>query len=222
MTSPTLDTLTNSVFSDLSDTPKVVFTTAQVYDFIRAGVADLNRVAPLEGVESIALVTDPDTGIVTAFSYNVLMTLPYAVEIYRISDGYTEPVPQAVEGETVWTGWVFRETPAGGTIEFPQWYLQALDTDQFGLRLRGYTPRIVPTTGGSVIQLNDEDEYSVRAFAKAQAFDLLSHDRSLFAQWQGQTNNTDVSPTQMMQMAASAKQDWDHTRSHIRTVRRYW
>jgi hypothetical protein len=72
------------------------------------------------------------------------------------------------------------------------------------------------------VSVSGEEEFSVRSFARAQGFDMLAHDRSLFAQWQGQTNNTDVSPTQMMQMEANAKQEWLKHRSLIRVVRRYW
>jgi hypothetical protein len=71
------------------------------------------------------------------------------------------------------------------------------------------------------VALSEEEIYSVRSYAKSEGYDLLSHDRSLFSQWQGQTNNTDVSPTQMMQMAGNAKQEWDRHRGLIRTVRRY-
>jgi hypothetical protein len=72
------------------------------------------------------------------------------------------------------------------------------------------------------VPLSSEEEYSVRGYAKSAGFDLLSHDRGLFAQWQVQTSNSDVSPTQMMQMALNAKGDWDRQRSLIRVVRRYW
>ena len=80
---------------------------------------------------------------------------------------------------------------------------------------------MVDPTPSPTIAISGEEEYSVRAYAKSAGFDMLAHDRGLFAQWQGQTNNTDVSPTQMMQMAGNAKQEWDRHRGLIRTVRRY-
>ena len=51
---------------------KVVFSQLQVEDFIRAGIADVNRVAPQDIHEDIKLVTDPDSGAVTVWTYATL------------------------------------------------------------------------------------------------------------------------------------------------------
>jgi hypothetical protein len=225
---PTLADLTNSVFSDLADGPPgLVFTQLQVEDFIRGGIADLNRVAPTDSIDDLDLVLDPDTNLITTFAYDTPINLPYRVEWRRSSDGWTQPIPEAVEGESGVTGFVFRQTPAGGNIEFPYWMLGGIDGSIYGIRLHGYAARPLPYTTdpdpalSPAIAVTPEEEYSIRAYAKSAGFDLLAHDRSLFAQWAGQTNNTDVSPTQMMQMAGGAKQEWDRHRSLIRTVRRY-
>ena len=92
----------------------------------------------------------------------------------------------------------------------------------YGYGARPLPPSVTDPTPSPETGLSETETYSVRAYAKSAGFDLLAHDRSLFAQWQGQTNNTDVSPTQMTQMAAGAKVEWDRQRGLIRVVRKQW
>lgn len=222
---PTLDEMMASVYSDVADDAREVFSDVQIGDFIRGGIVELNRVQPQDIAVVIDLTTDPTTGDVTQFAYTIPINLPYRVEWRRHSDGYGGLIGEAVEGQTASTGWTFSQIGDGGTIEFPQFWLAQFDAASNDIIVHGYGTRPIPyNSGGSSPQvgLTSAEEYSVRAYAKAEAYDLLAHDRSLFAQWQGQTNNSDVSPTQMMQMAAGSKQEWDRHRGLIRTVRRYW
>jgi hypothetical protein len=225
---PTLAELVKGVYRDLADEAEAVFSTLQVEDFVRAGIADLNRVAPNEGVEEIALTVDPDTGIPTVFSYDIGIHLPYKVEIVRNADGYSWSLsdPGDDGGMEQSGGYNFFATAGGGTIEFPKWWLEAFPAGTHTIRVLGYMERPLPVTiegqASPETGLSGTEEYSVRASAKSQGFDLLAHDRSLFAQWQGQTNNTDVSPTQITQMAQGAKSEWDRQRGLIRVVRRSW
>ena len=222
---PKLVDLVTGVYRDLADESKEVFSTVQVEDFIRGGIADLNRAAPMDTVEEIELVTDPDTGAVTQWAYNIAIELPYRVEVRRKSDGWIRSITDPDDSNTGIGGFTFRRTADGGTIEFPQWWLSSFPADAYLIRVFGYAPRPLPVTVAgedTMVSLSGEEEYAVRAYARQQGFDLLTHDRALFAQWQGQTNNSDVSPTQMMQMAGAAKQEWDRQRGLIRVVRRYW
>lgn len=224
---PTLEALVDGVYRDLADESKVVFSTLQVEDFIRGGIADLNRVAPTDTVYTIPLVVDVDTGLVTQFVYDTPIELPHHVEVVRNVDGYRASLSSPVDGYVdPQGGWTFRKTATGGTFDFAQWWLEAFDAANFTIKVSGYAVRPLPYTvegqASPEVALSSEEEYSVRLYAKSEGFDLLSHDRSLYQQWQGQSNNTDVSPTQMMQMAANAKQGWDRHRGLIRTVRRYW
>lgn len=224
----TLAELSQGVWRDLADeaTPHV-FSTLQVEDFIRGGIAELNDVAPSDIIYDLPLVTDPDTGIVTTFSYDIPINLPHRVEIIRTVDGYRWSLSEPEDGYVGTGGYDFRATAAGGTIDFPAWYLNQFDASSYLIRIHGYGARPLPAsvvdpTPSPDCGLSPEEEYTVRAYAKSAGFDLLSHDRSLFAQWQGQTNNTDVSPTQMMQMAAGASRDWDRQRGLNRVVRKFW
>lgn len=223
----TLAELADGVYRDLADEAKQVFSILQIEDFIRGGISELNRVAPLDMTEGIALVTDIDTGVVTQWSYPTVIHLPYLVEYYRHTDGYAYVIGEGEPGQTGSHSYLFRATPTGGVIDFPQWWLMGFPASTHSIRVHGYGSRPLPE---SVVDpepspetgLGSDEEYSVRAYAKSAGYDLLAHDRSLFAQWQGQTNNTDVSPTQVTQMAAGAKQEWDRHRGLIRVVRRYW
>jgi len=222
---PLLSELVIRTYRDLADEAKAVFSTLQIEDFIRGGIADLNRVAPTDTMELIEFTTDPDTGQIAAYGYDIGIELPYRVEAMRLSDGYTTPIPEADIGQTGLTGFTFRKTATGGYIEFPGWYLKGFALSEGVIRVHGYAQRPLPYTVGAVdpmVGLSQDEEYAVRSYAKSAGYDMLAHDRSLFAQWQGQTNNSDVSPTQMMQMASSAKQEWDRHRGLIRVVRRYW
>lgn len=225
---PKLSDMTDRVYRDLADEAKQVFSLIQVEDFVRGGIAELNRIAPLDSAYEIPLTVDPTSGLITEFLYDIPVELPYKVEWQRIDNGYAGLVGEAVMGETVSTGYTFKKTPVGGQIEFPQFWLVQLDPDVYRIRVHGYVarplpydtdpdPQVSPETG-----LSDQEEYTVRSYAKQAGFDLLAHDRGLFAQWQGQTNNTDVSPTQMMQMAQNSKGEWDRQRGLNRVIRRYW
>ena len=86
----TLAELTDGVYRDLADEAKAVFSILQVEDFIRGGIADLNRVAPhRHRSTTLPLTTDVDTGVVTEFAYDIPIELPYRVEVFGVSDGYT-------------------------------------------------------------------------------------------------------------------------------------
>jgi hypothetical protein len=222
----TLAALVDGVYRDLADQEQEVFSTLEIEDFVRGGIADLNRVAPNDTVYELVLVTDPDTGVVTQMVYDIPIELPYRTTIRRDSDGYEQSVTEPVDGWQGSGGIDFKRTATGGRMEFPIWYLSQFDASSYTIRVHGYAPRPLPYTvdgdPSPEVGLSSEEEYSVRAYAKAAGFDLLAHNRSLFAQWQGQTNNSDVSPTQMMQMSGNAKQEWDRQRGLIRTVRKMW
>jgi hypothetical protein len=219
---PTLDQLVTSVYRDLADDPRQVFTVAQVEDFIRGGIVELNRVAPLDTVDTIDFI-DGQT------EYPTTLNLIYAASL-RDKDGRTVAVIDMLEnGQPFVYGYTFRRQGGGGVIEVTRGMVdQAMsveDSSRPSIRLAGYAPRPLPySVSGDDPEtgLDSDEEYAVREFAKAEGFTLLTHDRALFQQWQGQTNNTDVSPVMMMNMASGARNEWHSKRGLIRTVRRYW
>lgn len=336
---PTLDELTTSVFRDLADEAQAVFTDLQVQDFIRGGIAELNRIAPPETTEDIDLVQG-------TYEYATTISLPYDVELRDSVTGMLMRLAEPEPNTAAFGQYRFRQAPGGGIIELPPAVVEGVAWEESGapgsavpeievlldavattkayalfpdeamdqqpyaftfilgpgvtdpnlrarttfevrssngvgelqvlgadwvatpievadtivnsrgftgesqggggranfrisevftiteppeefvsnthLHIGGYGKRPLPVLGADETGLNDEEAFAVRAYAKSEGFDLLTHDRSLFGQWQGQTNNTDVSPVMIMNMAMTAKNQWDRTRGHVRTVRRYW
>lgn len=89
------------------------------------------------------------------------------------------------------------------------------------LAVWGYADRDLPVNDADVLDLEDNTDYlCVLNHCKHLGFELLNHDRSLYQQWLAATNNTDVSPTQLQGMAASAEQTFDRMRSRNVRLRR--
>jgi hypothetical protein len=224
----TLATMVQRIYRDLADEAQEVFTNTMVEDFVREGIAELNRIAPPEVSVNIALTVDDATNRVMVDTYNIPIDLPYRVAKVWFDGRGTygmQTIPAAEDGvDEMAYGFLFRRTPTGGVITFPRVVIDSIDPDYQGLNVAGYGSRPMPFTGtvSPTLSLSEEEEYLIRVFGRSRGYDVLSHDRSLFAQWQGQTNNSDVSPTQMMQMAANAANDWDRQRGLNRVVRKYW
>jgi hypothetical protein len=218
---PTLGALTTSVYRDLADEAKEVFSVLQIEDFIRHGVAELNRIAPQDVQDSPAWPVD-ENNRVNSQAIATICDLPYQIVLqWTNGTGTAMPIPPADPGQTHMTGFTFRRNSTGGLITLPMSIIREVDPDIHALRVSGYTSRPIPYGSTTQIAISDEEEYLVRAYCKSQGYDLLAHDRAMFAQWQGQTNNTDVSPTQLMQLAAGSAQSWDRMRGLNRVVRKY-
>jgi hypothetical protein len=65
------------------------------------------------------------------------------------------------------------------------------------------------------------DEAAVRAFCRLQGLRALVEDRALFTQWQTQTNNADISPTQLGNMKSEAYREWERMVARIRRIPRF-
>ena len=234
---PTLTEMRDRVYRDLADDNQVVFTTLQVDDFIRAGIAELNRVAPVDRYEDITPLDQ-----VTEYAVDIVRPYRLVVRSYDGNEVGSFPMvdPNDMMYGSLW-GYRFRTAGEGGVVELPLSVVQrfvGIEQNAPTFRLYGYGNRDIPYITQELADpedpqselididpetsLNGDEEYSVRQFAKAEGFTLLTHDRSLFAQWQGQTNNTDVSPVMMMNMAGMARSEWDSRRGLIRVLRRDW
>lgn len=225
-----LSELVKRSYRDLADEARNVFTVEQVEDFLRGGIAELNRLAPLDTYEDITFVDGQR-------DYPTDIVLPYAVRLYNQSGQRVLDLIRTDDGHAVTYGWNHRVMGSTASIEVDAytvtWALSHEDNVRPGLRVYGYANRPMPykteTAPGPPpvyddpeVVLGEEEQFWAREYAKTLGYDLLTHDRGLFAQWQGQTNNTDVSPPMMMNMAATAKSDWERKSRQITTIRRYW
>lgn len=204
---PTLAELRTKVSRDLRDTQNRTFLAAYVDDLINAGIEEMSRLVPREIVDEI----DPAAGV---YRYSTECETAFRLESWR-GDTLLGVMPQN-EGDSSQSGWEL----FGGFLYLPvAWVDQSqIGTDIFNLW--GYAARAQLTADAQVAQLDDNTEWGVRRYARAQAFALMQNDRALFKQWQGASQNTDVSPNQLNQMVALYASEWDRTRNYLRRLRR--
>jgi hypothetical protein len=213
---PTLDALIASLKIVLrdNDSPEV-FTFGMCQQFLDDGINELNQIRPREVVGTI----DADSDISGELA-------PRLDEIWKVEyvdpEGFIYSTVPASDGDT--PGWVFY----GRRIRFdgqtrrnisrlidqtePPWTLR-----WYGYQLRDMTP----ASGSGIVEFDvPEDEFLVLRYGRWAGLRSLNNDRSLFQQWVQQTNNTDVSPTQLNQMVAMAEQEWLGLRRRSLRVRR--
>lgn len=208
---PTLSELYAKIGRDLRDADHTTFGTDVLADFIGDGIAEINQIKPNE----LRLeVTDLD----------VLGALPFThvwkVEVVK-ADGYgQEVIPPNNDGTTHYqNGWTYFAT----NLQLPQSVLRVLDQAFIDvtmvLLIYGYYDRNPLVDDSDVFDGVLEDEQLLRRYVKALGFQALLADRNLFQQWQVQTNNTDVSPTQLTNMAQSAEAEWNRVKRRAYKVR---
>jgi|SRR5215471_654623 len=224
---PTLGDLTTRVSRDLADPNQIVFSLPLVQDFVRAGMVEINRLIPLETQVDLVLVDGQNRYVLNLIQPTDIDIRDQVTEYVVSSLPYANAVGLDVEADFVprW-GWFWQRTGDDrGIIELPlslvDAHMRMDDTLRPIIRVYGYGYRTIPYDPTFETGLGGEEEYALREFAKAQGYDLLTHDRSLFAQWQGQTNNTDVSPVMMMNMAGNAMSQWERRKGAIRQLRRW-
>lgn len=207
-TPPNLTTLITTVSRDLRDEGNKTFTTPMVTDLINEGIAELNRIRPVETMLELDPADWPN--------YPVTLDNIFLVE-WQYQEAYPfQTVPESDRGDTATQGgWDF----FAGVLTMPGAMTPpALDAS---IRVWGYGQRDPLTAGGDQANFRDSsDEQAVRAYARYTGAEMLLHERALFGQWQTQANNTDVSPTQMLQIASTFKQEWSDLRKRVARLRR--
>jgi hypothetical protein len=206
---PDFDHLKDAVALDLRDVLFKTFTEPMVGSLINEGIAELDRLRPWPRVVALAW-TYPATDIALGRQQII------ALEAQNYTDAPWRYVPQCsrtFEGIAAdgWDQW-------GDTLILPQGILTS-DTTAF--RALCYEDRDPLKNETDVAQFFDmTDEEVVRAYARWTALEMLLHDRTLYQQWQTQANNSDVSPTQLLQMASTFKQEWSDLRKRAVLLRR--
>jgi len=227
---PSVADLTAKVRRALRDANEAVFEPEQVIDFINYGLSELSLIRPLETTVAIndvdglngINVDDPDAITVTDLDY------VWAVEVIGMDDttarGREETISPDDPSVNWRNGWDF----VAGQIVLPAWNLRWLgdvwgeDEPTHQLRVRGYRHRRrIDDPDLDVLDLYSlPEEQAVVTLAQQAGLEALMNDRSLFQQWQTATNNTDVSPTQLANMAFGAQSKWERMRKHLYLMRR--
>ena len=207
---PQYGALRTSVAQDLRDPNKKTFTDEHLKSLVNEGIAELDRLRPLEQV----------------------VTLPWVYPTGSVSlDNQIVIVLEAQHGDDT-APWLIVPKSTGdlGGIASDGW-------DQWGDEL--LLPHGIYTTelttfralvyGGRGKLIDDDevapfsdstDEEVVRSYARWTALEMLLHDRALYQQWQMQANASDVSPTQLLQIASTYRQAWADLRKRAVRLRR--
>jgi hypothetical protein len=204
----TLAQLRSSVANDIRDPGMATFTPAQIDSLINAGINEVARVYPKEILQDI-------TPIALTYSYPTTALQAFRVEWYR-SGAFWSSIPHNEDSDGSQAGW---EVWAGNLI-LPKSIVSAAvpATDLF--RVWGYGGRAQLTTDGQVLDADADGEWGVRMYARWSAYQSMLADRALYKQFQGMTQNTDISETQLQQNVALYAQEWNRHRNHLRRLRR--
>lgn len=214
---PDLETLFEYVSRDLVDPDHKVWNVEQLTDYINGGIAELNRVRPLESGETI--VWDVDTDSLPLAT--LVLEQVFAVEL-RSPNGLNQwQIPFAPSGVPGRDGWDYhgRTLWLGATWGSKAAYYTR--DHAYNLVVWGYRPRDPLYELADVAEFLDlSDEYAVRMYARLEGYRALNMDRSLFQQWQQQANNADVSATQLNGMLGTAESSFDRQQKRLFSPRR--
>lgn len=225
-TAPTNAVLAAKVRRALRDAQSGVFSDDQVTDFINYGLAELSVVRPLEAtvtINSLTKLGGSDTGVATTD-----LDYVWAVEVYGLPNTQYDGTAQYISPEDTGTNWRNGWDFVGGVLVLPnstiEWLTEvwALPIPTHALRVRGYRhrSRIASISSGSPELFSLPEEQAVVALGQQAGFEALMNDRALYQQWQTATHATDVSPTQLSNMAYGAQSKWDRMRKHLYLIRR--
>lgn len=212
------------------DPNQAVFEPEQIIDFINYGLSELSLIRPVEttvaitdedGLEGINNV-DPEAITISDLDYI------WAVEAIGLDDTSAQGEEQLISPDDTSTNWRNGWDFVGGTLVLPRsvrdWIIGVWELDEptHQLRVRGYRHRRrIDDPDTDILDLYSlPEETAVIVLAQMNGFEALTNDRSLFQQWQTATNNTDVSPTQLQNMAYGAQAKWDRMRKHLYIIRR--
>jgi hypothetical protein len=211
-TAPTLEEMVTVLSEDLRDASKKTFDDTNLIQFVNDGMVEVNRVYPLHVVDDIALVEDQS-------SYATRFSSVYRVEVWD-GTSLVGSIPYN-DGNGTYAGWELY----GSTLVIPP---NIAGTEMFdaytslSLKVAGYAKRQLLTVADwtSPLDLDPEAALGVRWFAAFRAYQTLMSDRSLYKQWQGQSNNTDVSMPMLMNLVQTASTMWERHRRNFVTYRR--
>lgn len=207
---PTLAQLEVMLADDIRDAG--TFDETDLIRLINDGIVEINRVYPLHVVDTIALAQG------TTY-YGTRFSDIYRVEVWSGSD-FVGLIPSG-DGNGPYTGWnlytrtLYIPPNLVGTEMFAAY-------ENLSMQVAGYAKRQLGdvATKTDPLELDPEAALGVRWFAQYRAFQMLMSDRSLYKQWQGQSNNSDVSMPMLLNLVQTASQMWERHRRTLVTYRR--
>ena len=212
-TPPLFSELATALREDLRDPGTKTFSDSQIVRFLNDGIVEVNRVYPLHVTDDIDLVED-------TVAYDTRFTSIYRCEFWD-NTTFIDVLPYN-DGDSIYGGYDL----VGMTLTIPPSVVSeaifAAYTDPT-LKVTGYARRqLIPSDddGSFQTELDGEAALAVRWFAQYRAFTALLSDRSLFKQWQSESNNSDVSMPMLLNLWQVARAEWDRHERALRTLRR--
>ena len=211
-TPPTTSELITALARDLRDPINKTFTIEDLLQYINDGIVEVNRIYPIQATDSGELIQGQN-------SYDTRFSSVYRVEIW--SDTSLVSTLPFNDGDSVYGGWELM----GQKLIIPPSVVAQSVFDAYPnltISVTGYARREL----GSISALNDPTELdseaalAVRWFAQYRASLALMNDRSLFKQWQSESNNSDVSMPMLMNMVSTAAQMWERHKRDLIMYRR--
>lgn len=201
----TLSDLRTEVSRKLRDTTNTTWSTTEVDDAINQGIDALAAFYPREIVSDVATIAaGTRTYSVSSFT-----------NIYRIEQWsgttFKGIIPHGVGGGD--SGW---ETHAN-VLYLPAGYTY---TTGYVLRAYGYGAYTQLSASTQTTDLDTSGQWAVKVYAQIECVSALLNDRVAFAQWQVDTNSTDVSLLALTQTYNSLRSKWASERQRLKRMRK--
>jgi hypothetical protein len=205
---PTYETLKASIAADLRDPDNKTFSEANIESYILFGMNEVNRLRPLQSVQTVTLTKTNDE---LNLQYTTTIEDVRRVDVWRDGKFYSRLPREDGEPNSGWEVW-------GTTLTLPTW-ASNMDTTTDSLKVYGYGARAIPDADADVLQFDAEAETAVRLYARLRGYQALQNDRALFQQWMAQPQNNEISATQLDGIANSYQAEWERHRNRIRALR---
>lgn len=212
-TPPLFSELRTALRDDLRDPLGKTFGDTSVLRYLNDGIVEINRVYPLHVTDDVALVQDQ-------VAYDTRFTSIYRCEFWDTTT-FVDVIPYN-DGDSIYGGYDL----VGTTLVVPPSVVSAAIFTAYTdptLKATGYARRqLIPSgdDGSFQTELDGEAALAVRWFAQYRAFTSLLSDRTLFKQWQSESNNTDVSMPMLLNLWQVARGEWERHERAMRTLRR--
>lgn len=205
---PTYETLKASIAADLRDPDNKTFSEANIESYILFGMNEVNRLRPLQSVETVTLTETSDE---LDLQYTITIDDIRRIDVWRDGKYYSTLARENGEPNSGWEVW-------GAELTLPTW-AGTLDVDTDELKVYGYGARAIPSLDADVLEFDSEAETAVRLYARLRGYQALQNDRALFQQWMAQPQNNEISATQLDGIANSYQAEWERHRNRIRLLR---
>lgn len=218
----TLADLKTVLARDLQDASNATFSPTDLGDFINSALTELGRVAPARFIEDVTPLADTLSYVLQSAVFSAPVP---ELEIQRVElwDGSTTPdtylgklFPVRTERDrTSAAGWEF----VAGTLYVSNKIEGQVDPAVHYYKVFGYRPYAKLTSDSDTVGVSNEVEEAVRELARIHGIRRLVANRTLFAQWQTRSRNTDTTFAGLLNDLNMATTEWRKKVKEIYVIR---